>query len=185
MITYTTANSKSDLDGILILQKANLARGLAAAEIQSQGFVTVDHTYEQLQNLNNHKKHVIAKDGEKVVGYVLAMTKQSRQEIPILVPMFDIFDAVEYKRKKITEYNYLVVGQVCVDKAYRGQGIFDNCYAAYKKFYSDTYDFAITEIANTNQRSLNAHFRIGFKEIHAYNGPDKTAWIVAAWDWRV
>jgi L-amino acid N-acyltransferase YncA len=183
MITFTTAGSKNDLDGILALQKANLARGLAADEIQSQGFVTVDHTYEQLEQLNDYEKHVIAKDSNKVIAYVLAMTQQSRNDIPILVPMFEIFDRVLYKGKKITEYNYLLVGQVCVYKAYRGQGIFDKCYAAYKKFYGSKYDFAITEIATSNQRSLNAHFRVGFKVIHSYIGPEGTEWEVVVWEW--
>ncbi|HEV8504803.1 MAG TPA: hypothetical protein VGQ53_05370 [Chitinophagaceae bacterium] len=61
MIVYTTADSKNDLQGILDLQKQNLAAGLPLDEIQSQGFVTVDHSYEQLQKLNDYEKHVIAK----------------------------------------------------------------------------------------------------------------------------
>jgi L-amino acid N-acyltransferase YncA len=184
MLTYTTANSKADLEGILSLQKKNLARGLSQEEIQSQGFVTVDHSYEQLKNLNDIEKHVIAKDDDNVVGYVLAMTKQSRDDIPILIPMFRIFDEIIFKDKKVSEYNYLVIGQVCVDIAYRGQGIFDSNYAAYKKLYQDKYDFAITEIATTNTRSLQAHKRIGFKEIHSYLSSDMTNWVVVSWDWR-
>jgi GNAT superfamily N-acetyltransferase len=183
MISYTTANSKSDLEGILKLQKSNLPRSLNSDEIQSQGFVTVDHTYDLLKKLNDHEKHVIAKDLDKVIGYVLAMTKQSKFDIPVLFPMFDVFDTVLYKEKRIPEYNYILVGQVCVDKEYRGQGIFDNCYTAYREFYKDKYHFAITEIANTNTRSLNAHKRIGFQEIYSYSGPDKTEWIIVLWDW--
>jgi hypothetical protein len=48
MIVYTTANSKNDLEGILKLQKANLALSLTKEEIQNEGFVTVDHYYDQL-----------------------------------------------------------------------------------------------------------------------------------------
>jgi L-amino acid N-acyltransferase YncA len=183
MISYTTADSISDLEGILSLQKINLARGLSSEEIQSQGFVTVDHSYEQLKKLNDIEKHVIAKDRDKVVGYVLAMTQKSRNDIAILVPMFDMFDKIVFKGNHVNEWNYIIIGQVCVDKAYRGQGIFDQCYAAYKKFYQDKYDFAITEIAASNTRSLQAHKRIGFQEINSYKSPDKTEWIVVAWEW--
>ncbi|MGC4021525.1 MAG: GNAT family N-acetyltransferase [Cyclobacteriaceae bacterium] len=183
MITYGKANSKNDLEGILKLQKINLTKGLSAEEIQQQGFVTVDHSYEQLKNLNDHENHIIAKDGDEVVGYVLAMTVLSRQEIPILVPMFDVFDSVLYEGKKLSGYRYLVVGQVCVDKNYRGKGIFDQAYATYKDQYQGKYDFAITEIATTNQRSLNAHKRIGFEEVHMYKDPNETDWIVVVWDW--
>jgi L-amino acid N-acyltransferase YncA len=185
VITYTTSNSKNDLEGILDLQKRNLAVSLTKDEIQSQGFVTVDHSYEQLAGLNDHEKHVIAKDNEKVVGYLLAMTKRSRFDIPVLIPMFELFDNVSYNGKKISGYNYLVVGQVCVDKAWRGKGILDHCYAAYRQHYSSKYDFAITEIAATNLRSRKAHRRIGFKEINTYVSPDKTEWILVLWDWKI
>jgi L-amino acid N-acyltransferase YncA len=184
MITYVRANSKSDLEGILKLQKANLAKTLTPDEIQSQGFVTVDHTYDQLEKLNGYEKHIIAKDEKKIVGYLLAMTKRSKSDISILIPMFNAFDIISYKEKKIAEYNYLIVGQVCIDKQYRGQGVLDNSYDAYKKFYKKKYDLAITEIASTNSRSLNAHARIGFKQIYSYTGTDDTEWIVVVWDWK-
>ena len=173
-----------DLEGILRLQKSNLPQGLTLDERRSQGFVTVNHSYQLLEKLNDYEKHVIAKDRGKVVGYVLAMTKFSRLDVPILLPMFDEFDMVLYRGKKISECNYIVVGQVCVDKYYRGQGVFDNCYITYREHYHTKYDFAITEIAKSNLRSLNAHKRIGFDEIHSYRGPDETEWIVVVWDWK-
>jgi len=184
MVIYTTANSKNDLEGILSLQKINLPQSLTQPQIQSQGFVTVDHSYAQLAKLNDFEKHIIAKDNEKVIGYLLAMTKSSRFDIPVLIPMFELFDTILYNDKKISGYKYLVVGQVCIDKAYRGKGILDDCYAAYREHYGSKYDFAITEIAATNLRSLKAHRRIGFKEINTYVSPDKTEWNVVLWDWE-
>ena len=53
------------------------------------------------------------------------------------------------------------------------------------QYYSNKYDFAITEIAATNLRSLKAHRRIGFKEINTYLSPDKTEWVVVLWDWKL
>lgn len=184
MITYTTVNSKSDLEGILTLQKSNLPQNLIKDEMQTQGFVTIEHTFDLLKKLNEQERHVIVKDHDTVIGYILAMTKYSKFDIPVLFPMFNAFDTVLYKDKKISAYNYILVGQVCVDKEYRGKGIFDNGYTAYKELYKGKYDFAITEIAYTNSRSLNAHKRIGFDEIHSYVGPDKTEWKVMLWDWK-
>ncbi len=184
MIVFTTSNSKTDLEGILDLQKINLALNLPADEIQSQGFVTVTHPYNQLLKLNAYEKHIIAKDHNKVIGYLLAMTEHSKSDIPILIPMFDIFNDTTYNDKTIVDYNYIVVGQVCIDKSYRGQGILDKCYSAYKAYYSDKYDFAITEIAKSNARSLNAHKRIGFKEIKTYTSPGNEEWVIVVWDWQ-
>lgn len=184
MIVYTTANTEEELFGILSLQKANRAEVLTEDQIASQGFITVTHRYDELKRLNDIEKHVIAKDGQEVIAYVLAMTAQSKYDLPILVPMFELFDSLSYAGKIISTYNYMVVGQVCVDKRYRGKGMLDSCYDEYKKLYAASYDFAITEIVSTNQRSLNAHKRIGFQEINRYTAPDKTEWCIVLWDWR-
>lgn len=184
LIEYKSAKSEKDLQGILTLQKKNLARQLDTAEIISQGFVTVDHTYEQLKKLNDIEQHIIAKDGDKVIGYILAMTAASRHDIPVLVPMFDLFDSIRLKGKKIADFRYMVIGQVCVDKVYRGQGVFDNCYKKYREQFSPEYDFAITEIAANNLRSLHAHTRVGFRELQRHTGSDHTEWIIVIWEWN-
>jgi len=182
MIRYTIAESTADLNGILSLQKANLPQSISADEAASQGFVTVDHSYDQLKRLNEIEAHVIAKEDEKVVAYLLVMTPQSSTVIPILVPMFETFSRIMYNGKLICEYNYLVVGQVCVGKSYRGSGILKECYRFYRKHFSGRYDFAITEIDLANTRSLRAHEKIGFTVIHQYNS-DNRDWCIVLWDW--
>lgn len=183
MIRYTTSKSESDLLGILELQQRNLAINLSREEVLSQGFVTVTHRLEGLQKMNDLEPHLIAKDGEQVIAYLLAMTVHSKADIPILFPMFELFERIQFRGKTVSNYNYLVVGQVCVDKNYRGQGILDQCYEAYKKQFQNKYDFAITEISIKNQRSINAHRRIGFSEIYRYLAPNGEEWSVVVWEW--
>lgn len=184
MIDYTISSTKEDLIGILNLQKENLPGALTREEIESQGFVTVSHTFEGLKKLNDIERHIIAKVEGKVVAYILAMTEQSKFDIPILVPMFDAFSSISYANKLISTCKYMVVGQVCIDKHYRGQGILEGCYTTYKNSFADRYDFAITEIAGTNLRSLKAHKRIGFHEVHRYVSADQTEWHIVLWDWK-
>jgi GNAT superfamily N-acetyltransferase len=184
MLNYTLSTTDQDLHGILKLQKSNLAQSLTADEMRKEGFVTVIHSYADLKRLNDIEKHIIAKDGDKVVAYLLAMTQRSGNDIPVLVPMFELFEEITYEHKRISTYDYIVVGQVCIDKQYRGQGILDNCYKAYRDHFSEKYAFAITEIAIANQRSINAHKRIGFKEIHKYSSLDNTEWSIVLWDWK-
>ncbi len=180
-LKYTTTNTASDLRSILTLQKKNLPQALSREEIIEQGFVTVDHSYQQLDSLNSHEKHVICKDGDDVVAYLLAMTIASRNDIPVLIPMFEKFNELQLDGRPLYSYKYIVVGQVCVDKVYRGKGILDHCYAFYKKTFQGKYDIAITEIANRNTRSLRAHFRIGFKELNRFFGPDGEEWVIVYW----
>jgi L-amino acid N-acyltransferase YncA len=183
MITYTTSKTNIDLEQILELQKQNLATGLTAEQIASQGFVTVSHSFQDLLTMNAIEEHVIAKDNERVIAYLLAMTVRSRLDIPMLLSLFEKFEQIEYQNKKVTDWRYIVVGQVCVAEGYRGKGILDACYAAYRNNFKDRYDFAITEINNRNQRSLKAHKRIGFETIHEYVAPDGEEWNIVVWKW--
>lgn len=179
----TTSQSEKDLRGIISLQQKNLARNLDAQEIKEQGFVTVIHQLEDLAKMNAIEQHVIAKRDDEVVAYLLAMTAASKNDIPILVPMFEMFEQIIYQNKPVSAYNYMVVGQVCVDKSCRGQGVLDACYTKYKDEFQSKYDFAITEIATSNQRSLNAHKRVGFTELHRYTAPDGEEWSIVVWGW--
>jgi RimJ/RimL family protein N-acetyltransferase len=183
MIQFTTSQTESDLAGIIELQQANLPVNLSNDEIRQQGFVTVQHSMADLQQMHRYEKNIIAKDGKNIAGYLLAMTEHSKADIQVLVPMFEIFDEIIFKGKPVAEYRYIAVGQVCISKAYRGQGLLDKCYIAYREHFSENYDFAITEIATINQRSINAHKRIGFKEVHCYTDPNQTAWSIVIWDW--
>ncbi|MEP7144707.1 MAG: GNAT family N-acetyltransferase [Ferruginibacter sp.] len=180
---YTTSKRERDLSGIIQLQKNNLRANLSPEEISSQGFVTVIHSLEDLTKMNDIEQHIVCKDEEKVIAYVLAMTPKSKNDIPVLVPMFELFKEIQYKGKPISTYHYIVVGQVCVDKNYRGQGILDKCYEVYKNAFKGKYDFAITEISGRNLRSTNAHKRIGFSEVHRYTSPNMEDWSIVILDW--
>ncbi|GMQ30220.1 GNAT family N-acetyltransferase [Algoriphagus confluentis] len=182
MLQIKSAETQAELQGILDLQWENHLHVLSDSEKNEQGFVTVRHSMEQLQLMNSIARHIIAKEREKVVGYILAMTKASKDLVPILIPMFTQFDRLNYQGKRVSDFDYLVVGQICVGKNHRGQGLFDRMYAAYREAFSGTYSFAITEIAKSNTRSLSAHQRVGFEVIHEFKD-DLFDWAIVAWDW--
>jgi len=184
MITITTSFTTQELEGILELQKQNLKQDLTAQQIKEQGFVTVSHSLDDLEKMHKHEPNIIAKDGELIAAYVLGMTEQSKNDIPRLVEMYESFDHIHYQEKSVAAYHYIVVGQVCIAQEYRGKGLFDRCYNAYRDYFKPRYDFAITEIANTNLRSMNAHKRIGFEVIYTYTDNSNVEWNVVIWDWK-
>jgi predicted GNAT superfamily acetyltransferase len=184
MIIFTTSTTDNELAEIITLQKQNLPANLTAAEMQEQGFVTVVHSLDDLKKMNQFEQHLVIKDTDTIVGYLLAMTKKSQFDIPVLVPMFEAFEQVSYQNKLLADYNFIVVGQVCIDKGYRGKGLLNKSYQAYKKIFSSKYDFAITEIATANQRSLNAHKTVGFREVHQFTDINQIEWSIVLWDWR-
>ncbi|GAA4208562.1 hypothetical protein GCM10022289_32620 [Pedobacter jeongneungensis] len=185
MITITTSSTTKELKGILELQKQNLKQDLTPQQIKEQGFVTVSHSLDDLEKMHLHEPNIIAKDGDVVAAYVLGMTVQSKNDIPRLVEMYESFDHIIYREKPVSDYSYIVVGQVCVGKDYRGKGLFDQCYDAYKDYFKGKYDFAITEIASINLRSMHAHKRIGFEVIHTYTDNTDVEWNVVVWNWKL
>lgn len=147
MITYTTSKTDKDLSDIINLQRENLPAQLTEEEMQNQGFVTVSHTLKILKEMHAFAPNIIIKDENKIVGYLLAMTKLSGSAIPILIPMFELLGKIFFRDKIISEYHFLVVGQVCIQQGYRGLGLLDEAYKAYKNYFKSKFDFAITEIA--------------------------------------
>lgn len=177
---FKTAETYEEFVGILDLQQQNHIKNLDSID---QGFVFAEHSVEDLVKMNSFAPHIIAKDEDLVVAYILGMTVASRYDIEMLIPMFEQFDEIEVNGTPLSAYNYIVVGQVAVAKDYRGQGIFDQCYALYKEVHKNNFDFAITEISERNHRSLMAHYRVGFRELSRYVNEDDEVWIIVAWDW--
>ena len=179
MITYNTSNTDSDLQQILNLQFKNLPKNISSQEAISQGFVTVHHDFDLLKKMNRPYPHIVARDEEKTIGYTLVMLRSFEKETPVLIPMFEQINSTLYKGKKLGEAKYFIMGQVCIDKAYRGQGIFKGLYGELKKRMSPHFDYIITEVATRNSRSMRAHEKIGFENIHQYKAGEE--WVILLW----
>lgn len=184
MTEIRTAYSDEDLLGILKLQQENLPVAISAEEALSEGFVTVVHDFQLLKKMNDLSPHIIAVDGNSVVGYCLSMLSVFRNEIPVLVPMFDLFDQLTWRGQSIKTTPYIVMGQVCIAKSHRGRGIFDQLYKAFKKQHQREFEVALTEISERNQRSWRAHLKAGFELLHKYQAENGEKWLVVGLNLR-
>lgn len=176
-IAYTRASSEEELYQILEIQQQNMVKGLSQDEVLKEGFITVGHTFDILQKMNAACPHIIAKEEGKVVGYALVMLRAFRNEIPILRPMFDTADAL------LPNVNYVTMGQICIAKSHRKQGVFKGMYHYYRQQLKDDFDCLFTEVATANQRSLQAHRAVGF-EVLKTQITDGVSWELVNWDWR-
>ncbi|MEZ4809593.1 MAG: GNAT family N-acetyltransferase [Allomuricauda sp.] len=163
MIRYKQASTQGELEQILLLQQENLIKSLPAQEREKEGFLTVEHNLELLKEMNDECGHIIAVDNDRVVGYALCMHPKFGESIELLKPMF-----VEINKIVQGKSNYMVMGQICVAKEYRGKGVFRNLYLAMKNRLPEGFDHIITEVDGKNKRSLSAHLAIGFKELKTY-----------------
>ncbi len=180
--TYATLGSEDEILQLLALQQANLAANISSKTAVSQGFLTVQHDFALLAEMNATIPQVVAKDGAKMIGYALTMLPSFAEKIPVLQPMFALFDEIEYRHRRISGYRYYVMGQVCVAKDYRGMGAFDGLYQKHKELFAPTFDFCITEIASRNARSKRAHQRVGFKTIFTHQEA-ADLWEIVLWEW--
>lgn len=182
MVSIRETNSPVDLSNILVLQAKNTKLSLSKIEQEKQGYVSVRHTFDQLEKMNATAAQIIAVDGKTLVGYALVMPRTLKATIPILMPMFALLDTLNYRNIPVKELNYYVMGQICVAENYRRQGVFRKLYEAHRRRFSMTYDCCITEVSSGNLRSMQAHLAIGFELLHTFT--DATdEWNIVIWNW--
>ena len=177
MVEAGPVGNERELQQILELQQANLARSLSPEQISEQGFVTVEHTLDLLRRMHAIAPSNVAREGESLAGYALVMPVECRSFIPMLEPMFARLEQLGMMRQR-----FYVMGQICVAAPWRGQGVFDLLYRAHRKYLRTAYDLSVTEVAMRNTRSMRAHQRVGFEIIDRYR--DATdEWALLRWNW--
>jgi len=163
MIYYKTASTTEELNQILALQQENLPEALSEEEQKHEGFVTVRHNFDLLNRMNDVCAHIVATYKGKVIGYSLCMHPKFEEEIEVLQPMF-----TEIKKVVPDGKQFVVMGQICIDKGYRKQGVFRNLYETMLLEIQPKFDSIITEVDLINNRSLQAHYAVGFKLLSRY-----------------
>ena len=172
-----------ELKQIVELSHKNQKLNVDQSEKEKEGFVTWEYSYKLLKQMQGQQPHVIVKDKDHLAGYALVALKEAGAFHKDLATMFKNLETVTYNDKLLSEYKYYVMGQVCVDKEYRGKGVFNMLYQQHKKLFKDRFDFVVTEISPNNTRSVRAHEKVGFKTIYTYKDSIDN-WNVVLWEWE-
>jgi len=183
MLFATEVTTNDELLQIHELNRENLKGNIPQQEQEEQGFVTWLYPVLLLQQIDDLAPSIIVKDEDKVVGYALVTPVEAGSFHPDLQTMIDNLGTLSYKGKALSSYSYYIMGQVCIDKNYRGKGIFNMLFQKHKQLYSETYELLVTEISTANHRSQKAHEKVGFTTIHTYRDV-LDEWNVVVWDWR-
>ncbi|GAB4401640.1 MAG: GNAT family N-acetyltransferase [Microscillaceae bacterium] len=182
-IHYTQAQSRADLQQILALQARNLRKNVSPEEAVREGFLSVEHDLDTLEEMAIPHPHILAKSGDRLAGYALVMLRRLESKIPMLQPMFENINRLDYRGHSLRAANYCVMGQICIDQAFRGQGIFRGLYQTFQRQLAPHFEYLLTEVATRNTRSMRAHAQVGFQMIHQYTTPEEE-WAIILWDWR-
>lgn len=182
-LQYGLAETEEDLLQILDLQQLNLAQHINTKTAKSQGFVTVQHDLFVLKAMNAKHPHIVARNDKKVVAYALAMSPSFQERIPILRSMFERIHQLRWNDNLLTSDDYIVMGQICVAKDWRGKGVFQQLYETMQLHLATQFPLVITEIATRNTRSMRAHQKVGFKTLDVYQSNEEE-WAIVVWDWQ-
>jgi ribosomal protein S18 acetylase RimI-like enzyme len=184
MLKASLVKTNRELDQIAELSRANLVSEVSAETKAKEGFVTWVYTPEILRALHAIVPSVIVKDGDVLAGYALTLTAACADIYPIMKATLEHMNGLSYKGRLLGDRRIYLMGQICVDKAYRGQGVVEQLYRAHREYFSDKFDLLVTEISAKNPRSLKAHQKAGFEVIDTY--PDNgEVWDVVLLDWGV
>jgi ribosomal protein S18 acetylase RimI-like enzyme len=183
MLTADYTRSRGDIDQILALQARNLKQNLSVEEKSAEGFLTMQFTPAMLWALHQLAPSVVVRDGSEIIAYAIVVLPEGRSLYPDLEGMFISLEKVEWNKQPLAGVSFYVMGQICVAKEYRGQGLFSMLYNKHRELFQDKYDCLVTEISTANLRSMRAHEKVGFQAIHRYRDY-LDEWNVVLWDWN-
>ncbi len=143
-------------------------------EEKKNGFVTTLFTPEQLTELIEQEDGIsLACDGDKVVAYAMAGSWQFWSKWPLFQYMIADLPNTQYLGQTLTTENSYQYGPVCIDMAYRGQGVLQALFAHSARQMNQRYPILITFINHVNPRSYKAHTeKVGLEVIKnfSFNG---------------
>jgi len=163
----------ADIPQIESLQKRYHVSFISEEE-KKNGFVTTLFTPEQLTELIEQEDGIsLACDGDKVVAYAMAGSWQFWSKWPLFQFMIADLPNTQYLGQTLTTENSYQYGPVCIDMAYRGQGVLQDLFAHSARQMGKRYPILITFINHVNPRSYKAHTeKVGLEVIKnfSFNG---------------
>ena len=181
MIEVTVASTDRHLADILALQRRHHFKNVPVDTQSTEGFVFAEHTLSLLQRMAEQLPQAIALSEGRVVGYCLSLPTAFRAELPSVATMFEQFDRRSYRGRPLSDWRFIVGGQVCVERDHRGQGLLARLYEQVRLSLPQAFDACVTEIATRNVVSLRAHERMGFETVSMYRDTHEE-WTIVAWD---
>ena len=127
-------------------------------EDKKNGFVTTLFTAEQFQELIERENGIsLACDADQLAGYAMAGSWEFWSKWPLFQQMIADLPNVSFQGQTLNTQNSYQYGPVCIDMAYRGQGVLKDLFRYSTSQMSSRYPILITFINQINERSFAAH----------------------------
>jgi hypothetical protein len=100
---------------------------------------------------------LVARDAERVVGYLCASGVEFNRQFPLLAAMIERYGEVSLQGRALADQKTFVYGPVCVDRAHRGRGVLRGLFQILQRELCGRFDAGVGFAAEDNRRSLAAH----------------------------
>lgn len=165
-------DSYKDVCNVLEIQLAN-HKNVLPKEKRGEGFVTLLTPPSYLKS--DDVFCFIAKDTDskdkKMVGYIICVKAKSDLKNHIIDSLKEALPS--------TGNEIMIVAQICVESGSRGNGIAQLLYAiAATNAKANSFQKLVTEIDVSNEASLKAHKKAGFKKAKKYQLDGQTFQII-------
>lgn len=168
-----------DFEKMVQLQNKYL-KSVLSTEEQANGFLSVAFTADQFRAMDKDLCIAVCSDDQdQLRGYLCSSTPQFNQQFPLLASMINRFPHIQYRNKPVSTYHSFLTGPGCVDKKFRGQGIYLNLYQKLFEMIPPEYEIALTMISDDNPRSLNGSKNSGREVLGQFEFNGKLFWILA------
>jgi predicted N-acetyltransferase YhbS len=146
----------ADYPGILELQSANFVANLAAEERQ-RGFLSAEFTLSQLAAISGDLGILVARDGNRIIGYLCAHRPGLAPLPAVVEAMLDTCRTAAFSGRLIADTALFVYGPVCVARSHRGRGVLRRLYCTLLARLSGKFEVGVTLVSDDNPHSLEAH----------------------------
>lgn len=167
-----------DFDQVVSLQNRNSVTALSEDQ-RGDGFLRSAFTAAQFEEMAQSVAIIVARDAGEVVGFVCASTVEHNRDNPLVVAMIDRFPQISLGSQSLKSLRGCIAGPVCVDKNYRGQGLFELMYARLFEEAASDYDAVLAFVSTANTRSVAAHQKVSMNVVDTFQYVGRDYFIVA------
>jgi predicted GNAT superfamily acetyltransferase len=154
-VEYRRAASQ-DYSAIVQLNAANFFANLNESE-RADGFLSALFTAEQIAAMAEDLGITVAITDGLVTGFLCAFRNHFNHGSPVVAKMFESYDRVYFEGRLLSSFNSYAYGPVCIDRAYRRQGLLRGLYEAQKQELAGQFEVGVALIARSNPHSMQAH----------------------------
>ncbi|MEK6927244.1 MAG: hypothetical protein AABX11_02325 [Nanoarchaeota archaeon] len=170
---------QEDIPQVKELLGRNLYLGIPMGQRANNGFLRYDIEPEVFDRCAREGNLVVARNERELAGYMVCFTKEQSMNNPFFSEFLRNAQEMEFEGKKISNLNFVIYAQVCIDKRFRHQGTLAGLHRTMRDIQREKYDIGISEIDQENAVSWNANIkRAGVIHVGNYAASSGANWRV-------